>query len=241
MKVYISKYRSHWISPYTMMDYVFFWTEWSKCSRWTLQQTLENEKREKSAWVDHPEWVDRWADRLMPISTAINRILDWIHPRITYVKIDRWDTWSMDSTLAPIVLPMLKQLQATKHGSPNIDDEDVPEHLRSTAALPKANEWDIDSNHHARWDWVLDEMIFAFEMKVKNDWEADFHSGVSDLRWVPVDAEGNEVAKGEHRYYRTERGPADTHVYDAEGAQKIQNRITNGFRLFGKYYEGLWD
>jgi len=241
MKVYISKYRNHWISPYTIMDYVFFWTEWSKCSRWTLAETLENEKREKSAWVDHPEWVDRWADRLTPISGAINRILDWIHPRITYVKIDRWDTWSMDSTLAPIVLPMLKQLQATKHGSPNVDDEDVPEHLRSTAAPPKANEWDIDSNHHARWDWVLGEMIFAFEMKTRNDWEADFHSGVSDLRWVPVDAEGNEVAKGEHRYYRTERGPNDTHVYDAEGAQKIQDRITNGFRLFGRYYEGLWD
>jgi hypothetical protein len=241
MKIYISKYRHHWISPYTIFDRMFFWTDWSKCSRWTLTETLEDEQREKSTYVDHPEWVDRWADRLTPISGFINRVLDWIHPRIEYVRIDPWDTWSMDHTLAAIVLPMLRQLQATKHGSPNVDDEDVPENLRSTVAPPKENEWDIDSNHHARWDWVLEEMIFAFEMKARNDWESAFHSGEIDMRWVPVDAEGNEVPKGEHRHYRMERGPADTHVYDAEGAQQVQARISNGFRLFGRYYESLWD
>jgi len=241
MKIYISKYRNHWISPYEIIDRIFFWTPWSRCSRWTLTETLENEQRERSEWVDHPEWVDRWADRLMPISNAINRVLDWIHPRIEYVKIDPWDTWSMDSTLAPIVLPMLRQLKATKHGAPNVADEDVPEHLRSTAAGPKDNEWDTDSNHFLRWDWALAEMIFAFEMKCRDDWQSDFHSGEIDMRWVPVDAENNEVPKGEHRYYRMEKGPKDTHVYDAEGARLIQERISNGFRLFGKYYEALWD
>ena len=33
MRVYINKYKDHWISPYTMLDYAFFWTDWSKCSR----------------------------------------------------------------------------------------------------------------------------------------------------------------------------------------------------------------
>jgi hypothetical protein len=56
-----------------------------------------------------------------------------------------------------------------------------------------------------------------------------------------VDADGNEVTKGEHTYMRMDRGPNDTHVYDAESAQQVQARITNGFRLFGKYYEALWD
>jgi hypothetical protein len=185
--------------------------------------------------------VDRWADRLTPISVRVQRLLDWIHPRVTYVKIDRWDTWSMDHTLADIVLPMLRQLKETKHGAPNVDDEDVPEHLRSTAAEPKENEWDTDSNHFQRWDWVMDEMIFAFEMKVRDDWQAEFHSGDIDIKWVPVDKEGNEVAKGEHKYYEMKKGVNDTHVYDAEGAQRVQTRISNGFRLFGKYYEGLWD
>jgi hypothetical protein len=241
MKVYISNYRNHWISPYTILDRIFFWTDWSKCSRNTSIQSALDELDGKYKYVEHPEWIDRWADRLTPISGFINRVLDFVHPRIQYVKIDRWDTWSMDSTLAHIVLPMLRQMQATKHGAPNVADDDVPEHLRSTAAEPKENEWDTDSNHFLRWDWVLDEMIFAFEMKARDDWASEFHSGEIDIRWVPVDAEGNEVPKGEHRYSRMDRGPNDTHVYDAEGAKKVQDRISNGFRLFGKYYESLWD
>ncbi len=31
------------------------------------------------------------------------------------VRIDPWDTWSMDRTLALIVHPMLKQLHKTNH------------------------------------------------------------------------------------------------------------------------------
>ena len=52
--------------------------------------------------------------------------------QVVEVHIDRWDTWSMDYTLAHIVLPMLRQLKETKHGSPEVDDADVPEELRST-------------------------------------------------------------------------------------------------------------
>lgn len=241
MKIYISKYRDHWISPYTMLEYLFFWTEWSKCGRWTTEQALEDASREKSLYVEHPEWVERWADRLEPISRGIQWVLDRVHPRIQYVKIDRWDTWSMDHTLAPIILPMLKQLQATKHGAPFVDDEDVPEHLRSTAAPAKENEWDTDANHFLRWDWALDEMIFAFEHKVDDSWEDEFREGEIDWVTVPVDKDGNEVPKGEHKYYQMKDGPNHTYKCDYEGMEKVQARMKNGFRLFGKYYEALWD
>ena len=70
------------------------------------------------------------------------------------VHIDPWDTWSMDRTLALIVHPMLKQLHKTNHGAPCTDDDDVPEHLRSTNAKPKKNDWDTDSNHFKRWNWT---------------------------------------------------------------------------------------
>src|SRR6056300_1762589 len=46
------------------------------------------------------------------------------------IRIDPWDTWSMDHTLAPIILPMLKQLKETKHGAPYVDPKDVPIELR---------------------------------------------------------------------------------------------------------------
>lgn len=245
MKVYISNYRDHWISPYTMLDYLFWWTDWSKCSRWKLSQTLEDEaatlKGEKSRYVERPEWTERWSDRLVPVSRAIQWIGQRIYPRIEYVKIDRWDTWSMDHTLAHIVLPMLRQLQATKHGAPFVDDEDVPEHLRSTAAPAKENDWDTDDNHFLRWDWAIGEMIFAFECKLDDSWEDQFRSGEIDFVSVPVDADGNEVPKGEHKYYRMDRGPKDTYQCDYEGMKVVQQRIDNGFRLFGKYYQALWD
>ena len=220
MKVYMSCYRDHWISPYTILDYVFFWTEWSKCSRSKRIFSMEEQK----LFVEPPAWVDTWSDRLMPISNAIKWVLDLVHPEVNYVKIDRWDSWSMDHTLSPIILPMLKQLQATKHGAPFVDDEDVPEHLRSTAAEPKENEWDTDSNHFLRWDWALAEMIWAFEQKVQDDSEGQFfdHSECDDLE--PWDPESYKKVK-----------------YDKDGHTVWQARKANGFRLFGKYYEALWD
>ena len=241
MKVYIGKYRDHWISPYTMLDYMFFWTDWSKCSRWSTQQAIEDHGREKSQYVEHPEWVEKWSDRLVPLSQAIQWVLDLVHPKIEYVKIDKWDTWSMDHTLSPIILPMLKQLQATKHGSPLVDDEDVPDHLKSTAAPPKENDWDTDENLHLRWDWVMNEMIFAFEHKVDDSWQDAFREGEIDWVHVPIDKDGNEVPKGEHKYYQTKDGPNHTYKCDYEGMKKVEERIQNGFRLFGKYYQALWD
>ena len=96
------------------------------------------------------------------------------------IRIDPYDTWSMDHTLALIIHPMLIQLKETKHGSPWVDDEDVPEHLRSTAAEPKENEWDTDSNLFDRWDWILGEMIWAFERIIKDDGDTYFYEKYAD-------------------------------------------------------------
>lgn len=238
MKIYLSKYRDHWISPYTILDYMFFWTDWSKCSR---DRSISAALDDKRNYVEHPEWVERWSDRLTPVSQGIKWVLDRVHPPVKYVKVDYWDTWSMDHTLADIVLPMLKQLQATKHGAPFVDDEDVPEELKSTSAPAKENKWDTDDNHFKRWDWALGEMIFAFECKVDDSWEDAFREGEHDIVWVPVDKDGNEVPKGEHKYYQMGKGPRDTYQCDYEGMKVVQTRIDNGFRLFGKYYQALWD
>ncbi len=238
MKIYISKYRDHWVSPYTMLDLAFFWTDWSKCARdKSISSSLDDERK----YVERPDWTDAWADRLMPISRAIQWVGERIYPRIEYVKIDRWDTWSMDHTLGMIALPMLKQLKASKQGSPFVDDEDVPEELKSTSAPPKENEWDTDDNHFKRWDWALDEMIFAFENRLDDSWQDAFRSGEHDITWIPVDRDGNEVPKGEHKYYQMGKGPNDTYKCDYEGMKVVEARIQNGFRLFGKYYQALWD
>lgn len=87
------------------------------------------------------------------------------------IHIDPHDTWSMDHTLALIIIPMLKQLKEHQHGAPRVDDKDVPKHLRRSAAPKVENPWDVDDNHFKRWEWVMDEMIFAFENVVDDVWE----------------------------------------------------------------------
>ena len=241
MKVYISNYKDHWISPYTFLDYMFFWTDWSKCSRNKSLQSALDELEGKYKYVEPPEWVEKWSDRLLPISKAIQWVWSKVDRKIDYVKIDRWDTWSMDHTLSYIILPMLKQLKETKHGSPFVDDEDVPEELKSTSAPPKENEWDTDENHFKRWDYALGEMIYAFEHKVDDSWQDAYRSGEHDILWVPVDKDGNEVPKGEHKFMQMAKGPKDTYECDYDGMQIVEDRMRNGFRLFGKYYQGLWD
>lgn len=238
MRVYINNYRDHWISPYTMIDYAFFWTDWSRYHRdSSLSASLDQERK----YVERPEWVKAWSDRLVPVSNAIQKVLNWIHPKIDHVKIHSWDTSSMDHTLARIVLPMLKQLQATKHGSPLVDDEDVPEHLRSTTAPAKENDWDTDANHFLRWEWVLGEMIFAFECKNDDSWEDAFRSGEIDWVSVPVDAAGNQVDRQDAKWFQMKDGPGHTYTCDYEGMRVVETRIQNGFRLFGVYFQSLWN
>ena len=202
MKVYLSKYRYHWISPYTVLEKVFFWRE-----------------------IDYDEpIIDKWSDRLTPICQGIQKVLDFIHPKINYVKIDRWDTWSMDYTLSFIVVPMLKQLKETKHGAPFVDDEDVPEELKSTSAPPKENDYDTDENHFKRWDWALNEMIWAFEQNLSYDSEEKFFD---HAEW---DEKEKDFGKNLHKI-----------KIDQVGLKAHQDRKASGFRLFGKYYQGLWD
>lgn len=241
MKVYLSNYRHHWFSPYALFDHLFFWTKWSKCHRdQSLAWALSNSEDE-STWTDRPDWVEKWHDRLAPLSVAIQKTLDLIHPKIDYVKVDYWDTWNMDDSLAQIILPLLRQLHARSHGAPFVDDEDVPDELKSTSAPPKENEWDTDQNHFKRWHWVLEEMIFAYESKLDESWKKAFQSGSFDKISVPIDHAGNKVPKKQAKLFRWEDGPNHTYKCDYEGMRSVETRIQNGFRLFGRYYQNLWD
>jgi len=216
MKVYMNGYPNHWLSPYTVIDHVFFWTAWSRCHR-------DRGIVEDCNFVDRPAWVESWADRLDPVCQIIKRVRELINPQIRLVKIDRYDTWSMDHTLAWIIHPMLIQLQATKHGAPFTDDEDVPERLQSTAAPARENEWDTDANHFARWDWILDEMIWAFAQELRDDDTAEFYDH----------SESNKETDFNESLSKLK--------VDREGLTAHQKRKANGFRLFGKYYQALWD
>jgi len=218
MKVKIGNYPS-WIGPYQIAEKLLFWLD----------------KHEDERVHKFGNWLAGGDDK----ESLLARFCTWIHSkqkRQVVVKLDRWDTWNMDSTLSLIILPMLRQLKATQHGCGSVDDRDVPTHLSSIAAPAKENDWDIDANHFKRWDWVLDEMIWAFEqMQPDCDWEAQYHSGNHDVKWTPNELDGKAIT------YTMERGPLDTHQFDSVGYQQHQDRITTGLKLFGKYYQNLWD
>jgi hypothetical protein len=132
-------------------------------------------------------------------------------------------------------------MKECKHGGPHIDDEDVPLEMRSTSAPEKKNEWDTDDNWFKRWDYVLDEMIWAFGEIKSGDWESKYHSGKIDHIFVPVDADGNQVPEEDAKLFRLDKGPDDTHSFDLAGRDAHAAKIQNGLRLFAKYYFALWD
>ena len=214
MLVKIGPYRN-WIGPYQIAEALCFWA-----------------KKEKDEYgIDrHPEWVDNFGNWLAETKSGDDSLLtkacQWFESkrkRKIKIRIDKYDTWSMDHTLALIIVPMLKQLHATKHGAPLVDDEDVPEELRSTSAPPKENDWDTDENHFKRWDWVMEEMIWAFEVHNDDNAEDKFfdHSEV------------DRKEKFNEQFAKIK--------IDREGLNEFQKRKQNAFRLFGKYYQALWD
>ena len=220
----IGKY-INWIGPYQIADKIFFWCEKypseELCKRWDYE-AKDRLGEFLAGKDDHDTWL--------------TKLCEWIYKkrkRTVKVKIDRWDTWNVDSTLGFIIHPMLVQLKKTKHGAPYVDDDDVPEELKSTSAPPKKNEWDIDDNHFKRWDYVLDEMIWAFEQMTLDE-EPDF--------WI-VKPEGMHFEEHEDTKigkYSTMKWKVEGE-YDAEKSRTYEERKDNGFRLFGKYYRGLWD
>ena len=166
----------------------------------------------------------------------LNKFYTWKGRKVK-VRIDDYDTWSMDHTLALIILPMLRQLQSTKNGSPFVEPKDVPEYLRPDPDRIKISEegkvehWDVDNTVHDRWSWVLSEMIWSFEQLVDENSDDQFYDGNHDIQWV----------KQENGLSHMKLGPNDTHVFDSEGHKKHHERIDRGLMFFGKYYRGLWD
>lgn len=140
------------------------------------------------------------------------------------IKVDKWDSWNADQTIAMIAHPVLVQLKTTKQGAPCVDDEDVPEELRSYNSEPGEDEYDVDSNHFNRWNYVLDEMIWSMkEISEGYPTEDSFYD------WSACE----ECDNRKERYKKLK--------IDHEGLQQYHERVDKGCMLFGKYFRSLWD
>jgi hypothetical protein len=166
-----------------------------------------------------------------------NRFTNWIgyEPKQKIkVQIERWDTYSMDQTLSHIIHPMLIQLRDTSHGIPWVDQKDVPKTLRWTKAEAVAYEkhGDMDDNFGPRWEWIINEMIWAFGQKITDD-DNTFGEGNWDVSWTDT---GKGDGTSEMKY-----GPDHTYKIDKDALTNHHDRMRKGFLFFGKYYEHLWD
>lgn len=210
MKIYLGPY-NHWFRPYSWAKRLVFWA---------IDRKQESEDKTLDRYEQRVAFVRKWFGWLRPIE-------DWVDARTKRkirVRIHDYDVWNADHSLGLIILPTLELLKKNKIGGPYVDDSDVPEELRSTAAPPlppeKAAMGHVDENHFKRWDWVLDEMIWAFHQVVNEDSDSQF------FKHHPTDSD--DVFGGKIDF-------------DKEGYQKWEARKRHGLTLFGKYYEALWD
>ena len=116
-----------------------------------------NHMNKKYGFVDWPKVQSHEDYVLEAIEEAVQSVYNvlnwlWLDRRTQKIKvrIDKCDTWSMDHTLAHVIHPMLVQLKATNHGYPSGLTE-------------------------KKWDGIMDEMIWAFEQKLRDNWEGDYY------------------------------------------------------------------
>jgi hypothetical protein len=209
MKVYIGPYRNHY-SFYKLVEFLKYFK-------------ISEERR------------DKIADFLS--NTFLQKILDFFNDkdRKVKIKIHRYDHWNANDTLALIILPVLIQLRNDLNGFAFVEDEDVPENLRSTNAPEltdkEKNCGSWNNNAEKRWHYVLDEIIWAFEQIVKDDSMEQFTKG--QLKW-----ELKEIENSDNKQIVFDE---TNYKFDEDGYKKHEERINNGLKLFGKYYRNLWD
>ena len=218
MKVYLGPYRD-WIGPYQIAELLCFWAR---------PVTDEHGFKSKPDWVhDFGTWL---AEDRNGNDTWLTRVCQWIQDRkqrVTYVHIDNYDVWSMDHTLALIILPMLKKLKEQKHGYGWIDDRDVPREMRSYARSARkglTNSYDWDNHAELRYEWMLNELIWTFtQLCDDQDGEGQFFDHTESSKEKDFNKSMQKLR------------------VDRVGLKLHQDRIANGLRLFGKYFKTLWD
>lgn len=99
------------------------------------------------------------------------------------VEIHDYDLWSADHTMALVIYPIVKAFRDGNHTYGFVDDFDVPFHLQGKEV----------EQEKAKWNWVLNEMVWVFGEYQKDDF---LHKGEEH------DARMKEGLRLFGRYYR---------------------------------------
>jgi hypothetical protein len=160
------------------------------------------------------------------------------------IRVDDFDTWSLDTTLALIILPALIQLKHTKHGVPSdfVNDSAADYHDQATFDFMKEDKDEVFQKGCAAWETVLDKMIWSFQQLAIEDYDDQYHHGKIDIGWIKSENTFPNPITGKTApiYEMVDNNPGE-HWYDVDGHQLHEERIQEGLELFGKYFRSLWD
>lgn len=138
------------------------------------------------------------------------------------------DTWSLDHTLSPIILSALlkfKECSGDNKGIPmSVLWDMFPETLYDQTE-------EQNEQASARWDEILDTMIYAFNLKNEpkiQDYAFTFNTNFSKM--------DNE------RLTKCEITPTNEDEYERYKSDEKahQDKVEEGHLLFGKYLSSLW-
>ena len=161
MKVNIGPYKS-WFGPYQIAEKILFWKDKDDDVVYELGEKLNNIK-----------WL--------------YKLCNWVgskKKRTVKVHIDHYDTWSLDHTLALVILHALKKFKEDNTGFPcgiRPDPNGETETGKPCGNCGCEKEWDI----------ILDKMIWSFE-QIAND-EAEYHNPDEYKRYIQRVQEGTEL------------------------------------------------
>lgn len=195
----------------------------------TEAKTLEEWEEEHKQWKkNHPILNFIQYDLYWPTYRFVNSYLNpvnwyreikWFFQRGIRGWSER-DTWSYFSYNAKVNYEALKWLKKYKHGIPNQVFADIKEQRGYT---------DEEFNEaQKKWDSILDEMIFAFEMIKKSEYDGTiemFYPSKDDPNKHCLD--GTSFSKKYPDHYLMTKEEDD--------------RIKNGMKLFIEHYFSLWD
>lgn len=160
------------------------------------------------------------------------------------VQIERFDTYSLDHSLAFIILPALLQLKSTKLGVPsdfaNVGGGDWE--MQDSFDFYKETHNEAFDAGCKKWEEILNKMIWSFQQILLDDYENQYHHGKPEYDWVKSDQTYTNPINGkvEGTFQMIDKNPGE-HWTDYEGMRKHEERIQEGLELFGKYYRHLWD
>ena len=148
------------------------------------------------------------------------------------IRIDDYDTWNVDHTLALIIHPLLKKYTESIASYPSeFADPNEYDYLAGQLSF-EGEGWDVPDVGLNRWKTILDKMIWSFEQLLDDDWENQYMSGEADFQFVPIpDSDSSRMVTG----------PKHTLVINEAGIKAHRERIQEGLDLFAKYYTNLWD